>query len=443
MDTPLHLRQYDTLLINYGFKDEEILQKILEWFFDAMSGISTCYISLVQEELESFNQKVLNLQKYSKKIIAFIPEKQDNIALFKAHHLHAKQSIFGGIASVRTVVLVGDRSTAEKIRSISNNCSVLQFTKPGFELYANILIALNKTNPVEEYSNTANVFVYRPWQDVEGNLADDLCRPFIECGLRLIGGHDFPFSPTRFDSPRLRKILKTCCHFLYIFPAEKFSRQDVATCQGFLDLIKDLAVPGTLLIPNSFEQKIQLPAHDVECITTSNRDIERILDEVEATAARLCQQAQLYPLKEHIFYATNFRLPQVKQKIQEVIQTLSLVRCLIGDEVLISQTEDSVQEDIFKLVASASMVIADITESNINSLIEAGAARGAGVECYLLSSGERHKPPFMFRDRQVFYFDSDIKLLALIHKIVYPHRKQVLNSEILTRLLARHKVPKE
>jgi len=92
--------------------------------------------------------------------------------------------------------------------------------------------------------------------------------------------------------------------------------------------------------------------------------------------------------------------------------------------------ESEVQKVITEKISSALMMIADISDDNINTLIEAGIARGANKQFYLVASGPRRRPPFMFRDQQVWHYADDIQLLGIIHKIVYPYRRRVLNNEL-------------
>jgi hypothetical protein len=71
-----------------------------------------------------------------------------------------------------------------------------------------------------------------------------------------------------------------------------------------------------------------------------------------------------------------------------------------------------------------------ISEDNLNTCIEAGIARGAGTRFHLAARTPRRRPPFMFRDQQVWHYANDIELLGRIHRIAYPYRRRVLNWEL-------------
>lgn len=74
-------------------------------------------------------------------------------------------------------------------------------------------------------------------------------------------------------------------------------------------------------------------------------------------------------------------------------------------------------------------MIADISEDNLNTIVEAGIALGACTKLHLVARGPRHTPTFMFRDQQVEYYSDDAELLGKVHRIVYPYRRRVLNYE--------------
>jgi len=76
------------------------------------------------------------------------------------------------------------------------------------------------------------------------------------------------------------------------------------------------------------------------------------------------------------------------------------------------------------------MVIDDISENNINSCIEAGIAIGAKRPLNLIARVPRGKVPFMLSNYQVNTYTSDIDILCTVHRITFPFRRRVLNSEL-------------
>jgi hypothetical protein len=74
-------------------------------------------------------------------------------------------------------------------------------------------------------------------------------------------------------------------------------------------------------------------------------------------------------------------------------------------------------------------MIADITEDNLNTCVEAGIAKGTETKLNLIAKEPRKRPPFMFRDLKVFHYADDMELLAVVHRILHPYRRRILNYE--------------
>ena len=104
---------------------------------------------------------------------------------------------------------------------------------------------------------------------------------------------------------------------------------------------------------------------------------------------------------------------------------ITAMPCVMGDDI----REGRIQEIITDRISRAFAVVADISEGNLNTCIEAGVARGAGARYHLIARGPQHSPPFMFRDQQTWFFDDDAAMLGVIHRIIYPYRRRVLNRD--------------
>ena len=61
-----------------------------------------------------------------------------------------------------------------------------------------------------------------------------------------------------------------------------------------------------------------------------------------------------------------------------------------------------------------------------NTCIEAGIARGANTDLFIIAKEPRKTPPFMFRDIEVRHYADDCTLLAIVHKILRGYRRSVL-----------------
>ena len=57
-----------------------------------------------------------------------------------------------------------------------------------------------------------------------------------------------------------------------------------------------------------------------------------------------------------------------------------------------------------------------------------GLAAGANVE--ILSRGKPRRPPFMLRSLQMPTYADDLERVGILHRIVRPYRRRIINAEL-------------
>ena len=110
--------------------------------------------------------------------------------------------------------------------------------------------------------------------------------------------------------------------------------------------------------------------------------------------------------------------------VQLITQVLASP-CVIGDKI----TGDGTQKQIIDSIRQSVAMVADVTESNLNTCIEAGIARGSGQPVlHLIARGSRKRPDiFMFRDMEVTYYEDEMDYLAVLYRIARNYRRSVVN----------------
>lgn len=91
-------------------------------------------------------------------------------------------------------------------------------------------------------------------------------------------------------------------------------------------------------------------------------------------------------------------------------------KCKRVDEIL---TPTDITEDIFNLIASSSLVIADITGPNSNVMFEAGYAIGRGKQTVLIQQDDVRQLPFDVSHRRVFSYKRDKDGLAVLSDRIF------------------------
>jgi TIR domain len=281
-----------------------------------------------------------------------------------------------------------------------------------------VLNGLYHNDSSANLETTRDLYISRSWRPDESDLADDVCHLLTKAGFRLIGDSE---DQRGFDEKRIQSIMSSCGGFVATLPD-----RGQGNTSGYI--LKEIAIGRNLGLPSLVvaNQNVKLP----EDLTKSAIRLETITskDQIEAALQAHIEdlvdewRAPAHP--HYVFYATDLSENEERNEvIVEHIQRITAMPCIIGDRL----REGQVQQLITKKICDAFVMIADISEDNINTLVEAGIARGAGTTLHLVARGRRRSPPFMFRDQQVEYYSNDTELLGIVHRIMYPYRRRVLN----------------
>ena len=108
------------------------------------------------------------------------------------------------------------------------------------------------------------------------------------------------------------------------------------------------------------------------------------------------------------------------------------MRCIQGERL---QRGDDAPKEITDLIRRAALIIADVSENNRNTLIEAGIAMGTGNpdRLKLISSGKTTQPgppkkPFMFEGREFEWYEAPAERLCLCYFFARKIRRRIYVS---------------
>ena len=303
----------------------------------------------------------------------------------------------------------------------------------GITSYAFFMILSALYGSSENLQDEKDVYVSYPWRSSEHKIVEIVFHRLRRKQYRLIG--DAADQEHYDDNDRVRRIMNTCGGFVGILPY----RGEANTSRYILDEVKKAeggGLPGLLIADARIKGLEQLSAYPI--FKYDN------VDEINEEALKdfINRLSIKSPKTPHVFYATN--LDKERRIVNAYIRNLSgyvtSTRCICGEDV----NSGNLQQQIIERIRSAYVMVADITgkghflPENIreelgtdcfyrfNTCIEAGIARGAGTELYIVSKTPRRSPPFMFRDINVRFYEDDCELLAIVHKILRPYRRRVL-----------------
>ena len=305
--------------------------------------------------------------------------------------------------------------------------------KQGLTPFAFFMILSAMYGSSENMREKRDIYVSYSWRKDEQALVDAVFNRLKRNQYRLIG--DAGDQSVYDENDRIGKIMNTCGAYVGILPY-----REVTNTSGYiLDEIKIAekhGLPGILIADERVEGLDGLSSYPILKVNTDDETTQnQLLDFISGLKVNV-------PKKPHVFFATN--LDKRRKTINRFIQNLSgyvtSTRCILGEDI----NNDNLQQQIIDRIKNAYVMIADITGDSqcyecekpgteskdkiyrFNTCIEAGIARGADTDLFLVAKEPRKSPPFMFRDIDVRYYNDDCELLAIIHKILRGYRRTVL-----------------
>lgn len=296
--------------------------------------------------------------------------------------------------------------------------------------FFDILAALYGSS--ENMREEKDIYVSYSWRAEEQTLVNAVFRQLKWRQYRIIG--DASNNSVYDEDDRIRRIMNTCGAYVGVLPY----RGESNTSRYILDEIwkaQECGLPGVLFADSRVEN---LEVFDYPLMKIEN------LESIDETLLlnHINKLTMKRPKTPHVFFATN--MDRRRQSINELIRNLAGVvtatRCILGEDI----NKGSLQQQIIDRIRSAYVMIADITGDNqcanceaegkvskdklfrFNTCIEAGIARGADTDLFIIAKEPRQAPPFMFRDIEVRHYADDCSLLAIVHKILRGYRRSVL-----------------
>lgn len=284
----------------------------------------------------------------------------------------------------------------------------------------------------ENMPEEKDVYVSYSWRKEEQALVDAVFRQLRRKQYRIIG--DATNNSVYDEDDRIRRIMNTCGAYVGVLPY----RGESNTSRYILDEIRkahECGLPGVLFADARVEnlEVFTYPLLKIENLESMDETL--LLNHINKLTVKR-------PNTPHVFFATN--LERRRQAINELIRNLAGVvtatRCILGEDI----NKGSLQQQIVDRIRSAYVMIADITGDEqcvnceaegkvskdkifrFNTCIEAGIARGADTDLFIIAKEPRQAPPFMFRDIEVRHYADDCSLLAIVHKILRGYRRSVL-----------------
>lgn len=295
---------------------------------------------------------------------------------------------------------------------------------------ASALAVLQSFYPGERRPNPAtarDVYISCSWQADDSPSARAVCRSLMDQGFRLIG--DARDQKGFGSGRRVERIMASCGACVAILPYRGVEQASAAE-RPYTYFLREIDTAAGLDLPT-----VIVADHRVHRVDASDGGWLRMdttaTDCPAAVAdalAALWEQWREPPAPQYVFCAMDLDADMARtgSAIRHLIERITGMPTVVGTEI----HEDNLQSAVMKKVCSAFLVLADITDDNLNTCIEAGMALAAGTNVELIARGKARRPPFMLRSLQMPTYEHAVEQIAVLHRVLRPYRRRVINAEL-------------
>jgi len=277
-----------------------------------------------------------------------------------------------------------------------------------------------------------DVYVSASWHEDDSQSSRVVCRALIRReGFRLIGDSRDQYHagvrrgrPGRAHHPQWRRAFRDGIRQARTGDAPyKYFLQETALAEEAGLPVIVIAVPRVRRADRDDSRWLRLDTHATD-----------LPADVQSALAGLWHRWRQPVAPQKIFCAVdqNGIWSEHEGLLRDLIERVTGLPTCFGDEL----RGDHVDEEILRLIrAEASLVIADLSDNagegfNVDVCIEAGMARGAGKSLVWRSCGAATARAAVHAGGlQMTPYRGPTDLLALVHRIVRPYRRRVINAE--------------
>lgn len=427
MSVPVARRQFDAFL-SYAHTDKVFTDALFRWLTE-VAGLNIWYDARNMDGGALIGTGLQNAIQQCRGILLLASADAIQRGWVKAEYNLALDESTQS-TDFRVIPLrIANADVGELVRGLS------WIDVPGTELTADvaapILRAFYPGDRRPDPRLSRDVYVSASWQAGDNTSAQAVCRALVTAGFRLIGDAK---DQKGFRDNRLQSIIGSCGAFVAVIPY----RGDEKACAAegpyrYFMRELELAVAAAIPVIVIADSRVHRSDGDDKTWLRMDTGASACPAEVGAAIQNLWTVWQEPARPHYIFFATDLSAPTARRSgdLRDLIERVTAMPTVVGDEI----QEAPLQVSIARSLKEAFLVIADITGSpeqtfNLDVCIEAGIARAVDGNLVLMAAGSPRRPPFMLRDLQMPTYQNAVEQLGLIHRIVRPYRRRVLNAEL-------------
>lgn len=423
MTLPLHRRDFD-LFLSHAHKDRDFVAALDDWLTEK-AGLKVWYDD---RELAGGALLATDLQRAIQRcrgILLVASEDSLNRGWVMAEYNAAmdERTNFGDF---RIIAL---RLGNANVETLMRGTSWIDLPEGRLDEKSALAI-LNALYPGERRPNPAtarDVYVSCSWQQDDNASSLAVCRTLVEQGLRLVG--DAKDQKGFGKGDRVESIIASCGAFVCIMPYRnsEFAVEGEKPYKYFLSEIDFAAkhgLPSVVVADPKVSRKDGADQDWLRMETAASECPER----VAAALRALWDEWRDPPGPHYIFCALDLDSDAARAQgpIRHLIERITGMPTIVGNEI----HEEPIQPAIIRKLCNAFVLLADITDDNLNTCIEAGMGLAARTNVELIAHGKPRRPPFMLRTLQMPTYNDGVEQIGIMHKVIRPYRRRVINAEL-------------
>ena len=409
---PINKRQFRTFL-SHAHSDKAFVDKLYAWLTDFV-GLRVWYDSLefptglVASELgraiENCQSAILVLTQSS--VSSGWVEEEWNICIEQKHSnpdfqvivLNLDNTVPPAALRARKWIPVADGKVDP-----STACQIIE------------ALHLHETRPWEAARGT--FYLSRGARAPEVETSEKWLSRCRNAGFRFVRDSPDQFS---FSELRIKNLIASTSGVFAFVP----DRGDGSTSKYVLDEVrfaKELNVPAFVLLQAGLTRSALDGIASEEHVVVEEGALDA--DQIDMRLQDFLERVRPPLRGAHCFLGHEFATEDrsVWGLAKRIVEVVTGLPCYTGDDLI----GEAAQQQIVHKIADSAIAIFDISEDRLNTCIEAGVARGAGSRYELICKAPRRRPPFLFRDKQVFFYETTTELLGLVRKLVFDLRRVV------------------
>lgn len=423
MSLPIRKREFD-LFLSHAHRDRTFVSELDRWLSDS-AGLRVWYDG---REMAGGSLLATDLQRAIERCRGILLVASDG-ALEQGWVLNEYNAAMDERANQHSFRIITLRIANAKAKELMRGTTWIDM--PESRLDADTALAIvsalypgdNRPDP----STARDVFLSCSWHDQDSASAWAVSRALASQGFRLIG--DAKDQKGFGAGDRVERIIASCGAFVGVIPFRGAEHANAGD-QPYKYFLRELDTAARLQLPSVVVADPRVRRTDGSDdswlrMDTTSRECSR---EIVSALEGLYDDWRVPPAPQYVFCAMDLEsdASRAGSSIRHLIERVTGMPTIVGNEI----HEQPLQSAIIKKIRDAFLVLADITDDTLNTCIEAGMALATGANVELLARGAPRRPPFMLRSIQMPTYANDADRVGVLHKIVRPYRRRVINAEL-------------